>query len=98
LIIAIDGGFNTLLLGVEIVLVGKPILISVNDECSCPGVIQIVQGLLVGLSGLLASLGGGLLAGTFGPQLYSAPELSRLIFQASSLACNRMHMHVIRRR
>ena len=28
-----------------------------------PGVIQIVQGLLVGLSGLLASLGGGLLAG-----------------------------------
>jgi len=62
LIIAIDGGLNTLLLGVEIVLVGES-LISFRFNCWRPGVIQIVQGLLVGLSGLLASLGGGLLAG-----------------------------------
>jgi F0F1-type ATP synthase membrane subunit c/vacuolar-type H+-ATPase subunit K len=36
---------------------------TLNSSAKRPGVIQIVQGLLVGLSGLLASLGGGLLAG-----------------------------------
>lgn len=34
-------------------------------ELNCPGVIQILQGLLSGLSGLLSSLGAGLLAGQY---------------------------------
>ncbi|WVQ85795.1 hypothetical protein IAT38_007963 [Cryptococcus sp. DSM 104549] len=50
LIIDIDGGLHTLLLGVEIVL---------------KGVIQILQGLLKGLGDLLSSLGNGLLAGEY---------------------------------
>ena len=66
MIIAIDGGLNTLLLGVEIVLVGEwSIRESVSRQISTEssGVIQILQGLLAGLGGLLASLGTGLLAG-----------------------------------
>ncbi|WVQ96968.1 hypothetical protein IAU59_004077 [Kwoniella sp. CBS 9459] len=56
IIIDIDFGLDTLLLGLQLVLAG---------------VVEILQGLLSGVAGLLQSLGNGLLAGTLTPKLNS---------------------------
>ncbi len=69
IIIDTDAGLNTLLLGVQVLLAGKPpgvLCPRATVDMPTSGVLAVVAGLLVGVAGLLASLGRGLFPLTLG--------------------------------